>query len=236
MYSTYNKNYKYSNIIVKVYLDVPFSENEIAKSQGATWDSKEEKWYYKGEIKNLYKLGKWFLNGDDYKIIAIGDIYLFKGKQCCYRCHNDTTVIGLGFGHHIKFYMDENGKYRYKVELNDKVYLSWVYTEKDIPPRLLKYMQSKYNVRSTSTKTGGPCFANHCEHCDAVQGNHYIFNKNDNVFMPLQSKIDFYKRLQDITLYRIPTEKNTVINWYYSSSYCSEAYLTYCKCSILEFL
>lgn len=222
---------------IKVYLDIPYNEKDEAKALYARWDPKEKKWYYKGDIKYLYKFGKWILNKNREVLIALDSIYLFEGKQRCWKCNKYTTVIGLGIGNNICFYESMPGEFSYGYSPKGIVFLSWVNSEKDIPDKLLKYMKTKYKVHSTTTKAGGKCFANHCEHCGAVQGNNYIFNESDTVFEPLPFDKSLYqKRLQDINLYQIPIDESMLLNWNYYISNVSEDYLKFCNKSVLNLL
>lgn len=163
------------------YLNVPFSQKDEAKAFGARWDSSIKKWYYNGNTKYLYKFKKWL---PDAEIIAYDEIFIIKGYRSCYHCHKPTTIVGIGISTHSTIY-EESGKLIvkdfdiYQNDKDDEIHLAWFDNEEDVPPYLLNYLKSNFNVRTVFSKTlNENSFANCCEHCNYIQGNNFLFSES----------------------------------------------------------
>ncbi len=210
-----------------LYLNVPYNEKEEAKFLGAKWNPRLKKWYINASPEEYIKFAKWILRDSDEAIIAIEHIFIIEGQQKCWKCKRTTTVIGLGICDFITIYGDiddpqfelENGF----GEPGEELHLAWVEKEEDIPPKLLKYIKENYSVKTGYSKTiRGKCFANHCECCGALQGNHYLFTEPSS---PLSSSIDgdeLIERMSKLKLMCISIDDDLQLNWYISI--CSNDY------------
>lgn len=222
----------------RLFLDVPYNEKDEAKSLGAKWDSKVKKWYIDSFRKDYVKYAKWILNGTDEAIIATDFIYVIEGQQNCWKCGQPTKVIGLGLGTFIHIY-EKNNEVQYEfiekyMNQGEELHLAWAEKEDDIPPKLLDYLKETYSVKTGYSKTlSSKCFANHCDHCKALQGNWYLFNEPDS---PLSSCIDgneLAERISKLRIKKIPIENDLQINW--TVAFCSNdfTYFQYGKCEEL---
>ena len=158
-----------------MFLNVPYAEKDEAKSLGAKWNANVKKWYIDVETEHYIKFAKWILKDTDEAIIAREYVYIIEGVQKCWKCHQNTQVIGLGISEYINIYGDPDHP---QVEYydDDELHLAWVDDEADIPPKLLKYLKGKYSVKMGYSKTlEDMCFANHCDCCGALQGNYFLF-------------------------------------------------------------
>ena len=160
---------------MSLYLNVPFSEKDKARSLGARWNPRVKKWYADVGRDKYVNFSKWILKeGYDAKI-AIEYIFLIEGEQRCWKCGNMTRVIGLGIGEYVHIF-GEDDAIQYEivedyVETGEELHLAWVDREEDIPPKLLNFMKENYSVKTGYSKTsGGKCFANHCDNFGAIQG------------------------------------------------------------------
>jgi hypothetical protein len=45
--------------VSKIYLNVPYTEKEEAKSLGARWDKESKRWHVESCNKNLVKMNEW---------------------------------------------------------------------------------------------------------------------------------------------------------------------------------
>lgn len=209
----------------KIYLNVSYSQKDAAKVLGAKWDSTIKKWYYEGDTKNFYQFGKWLPAVD---IIAYEQLYIIKGSRICYKCHKPTTVIGIGIGEHSVIYEDD-GKYIIDEPVDDEeIHLAWFDCEEDIPPYLLNYLKSNYNVKTVFSKfQKSKCFANCCEHCNALQGNNFLFNETSPLNTDCEGK-ELIDRMEKLDIYILYIDEALPLNL--ELSYCENdwAYVKYC--------
>lgn len=216
---------------MKVYLDVPYSEKDEAKALGAKWNAKIKKWYADTEPENYVQFAKWILGNSDEAILATEYIFILENTQNCWKCGKPTKVIGLGLGEYTQIYNDGDGA-QYEicedyVDPGPEIHLSWVDREEDIPPRLLRYLQEHYSVKTGYSKTAGKCFANHCDHCGAIQGNWFLFHEPDSPLSTCVEDEELKTRMRTLVVKGIPIEDDIKLNW--NTSYCSNdyAYLKY---------
>ena len=160
-YRNYNKGYSGTG---KIYLNVPYSEKDQVKEMGARWDPDIKKWYYKGLVRDYIKFAKW-ISDDEEITIAFEHIYMVERIRTCYKCGKQTRVIGLALGEHMILHQDD-GTYKcdYFEDIYEipSLYVTWELCERDIPPALLEYLKSNYNIHIGKSRIGGTYFANHC--------------------------------------------------------------------------
>lgn len=217
-----------------LYLDVPYSEKEEAKKLGARWNPKLKKWFVEASHKEYINFAKWILEGTDDAIIATEYLYIIEGEQKCWKCGNSTRIIGLGIGEYVHIFGEPDAAdleiAEDYVAPGEEVHLAWTFDEREIPPKLLKYLKEHYSVKTGYSKTiGGKCFANHCDCCGALQGNWFIFDEPDS---PLSSCIggkELVERMSRLKIKLIPIEDDLHLNW--NLGFCSNdfAYLKYGK-------
>lgn len=219
-----DRKYEVNNM--RIYLDVPYDDKEEAKSLGAKWNPRVKKWYAETRPEEYVKFSKWILKDTDDAIIATEYLHIIEGRQNCWRCGKETRVIGLGIGEYIHIYDDGDGP-EYEIvedciDPGEEIHLAWVDSEDDIPPKLLRYMKANYSVKTGYSKTAGKCFANHCDHCGALQGNWYLFDEPDS---PLSSCVDgneLIQRMSKLKIIGIPIEDDLNLNW--MTGFCCNDY------------
>lgn len=129
-----------------LYLDIPYEEKDEAKKLGAKWNPKVKKWFIDMPRKNYIKFDKWIPRTMSNGIIATNYIYIIEGEQTCWKCGKSTKVIGLAIGDY--FYVYSNRGYNYleniglDIEPREELHLSWSPDEREIPPKLLKYLKN----------------------------------------------------------------------------------------------
>jgi len=219
---------------IKIYLNVPYRDKDIAKSMGARWDAQIKKWFFEGAIKEISKFGKWIADRCEQTLIIYECFHIIEALHTCFRCGKKTRVIGFGIGKHSILIDNDDDTYSIdepddSPEMGDGICLAWSASEEDIPPLLLSYIMSKYNVKTGYTSIAGKCFANHCDHCGVIQGNFYLFDEDSplNTITPVED--DLIKRMSELKIYNVYTDVALPLRWEYG--YCSNdwAYSTYCK-------
>lgn len=189
---------------MSLLLHVPYEEKDIVKKLGAWWNPEIKRWYVRDK-KDYPKFRKWITDKQEFTIIC-DYIYIVEGKQSCYRCGESTRVIGFGVENYFEF-----------VDTNDDEE-SFYYEEGEIhivshfepmPQRLLEYVQKQYNYKMRYSKTISDRYmANGCDHCDALQGDFFLFGEVGSPFW-----VDSKEVASQLKLYRIPLKYDLVLDF-----------------------
>lgn len=167
-------------------LKVPFAEKNQAKSLGARWNPEIKKWYLSDRVK--YKQFTRWIDGTE---ILCNHIYLVEGIHTCFRCQKPTHVIGFGFETYFEIY-DEQIKY-----FNDEIHIGSIKSE--LPTKLAEELKKRYNFYwGYSKTTHSNNYGNHCQQCNVLQGNFYIFDEVDSPFF-----IDSKQAAEKLVLHKI---------------------------------
>lgn len=170
----------------KIYLNVPYKEKDEAKILGAKWDSSKKRWFYKGEMSNIIKFGKWLLPEDTYSKSFVFDcLYLVFAKRTCFRCKKETLVVGLVASEGVMI-SDEDTEPRefFATEFNYPNMGRISGFSKSLPQQLLNLVK-QYGVYENYSKIAGKTLCNHCSHCNILQGNNHVFDESDTPFSPI---------------------------------------------------
>lgn len=225
----------------RVYLNVSYLEKEEVKKLGAKWNPERKQWYYIGKPEDYIKFAKWLFNIETHERIMIlcDYVYIIEGKRECWKCGKETKVIGIGIEKFIEIYdtdeEDEEGNPIYGIKIqgfdNEKeLYIGWCDEEKEIPSFLLKYLKENYTVKTGFSRIAGRSFANHCEHCGAIQGNNYIFDEFDTPFSLTECNFEKnIEKIKELKIKKIKLKENIGINFSYGISGDEYLYLKYGK-------
>lgn len=212
----------------KVFFSAPYADKEEVKDLGAKWNPAIRKWSYFGKHTEYIKFAKWIMGDENEIVIAADYIYILEAKKKCYRCGKDTRVVALGIADYVKL----------SKEFEDDVYIDLVYGDenislvselkpKDIPPKILDYLEKNYSLRFGKSTQRGEYYANHCDHCKTIQGDNYVLYESNATF-----STDFYgeklkERMSAIKVLRIPIEDDIALNWSLIRSSNGSAYACY---------
>ena len=220
---------------MRLFLNVPYEDKNIVKALGARWNPKIKKWYITGGNENYELFAKWILGNRDEAIIANEYLHIIETVRECWKCHKQTRVIGLGVGECVRIYRDFDDSIEYEVyedyiEPGAEVHLAWTENEKNIPPKLLRYLKEHYSVRIGYSKfCGGFTFANHCDHCGMLQGNWFMFNEPDSPLVSFVEEKDLVYRMSKIKVIGIPIDDDLQLDWEFFPYRNDYAYLKYGK-------
>ena len=93
-YGIYKLYYNKGRIKMRIYLNVPYSEKEEAKSLGARWNPTIKKWYINSTTDELPReFLKWECPIEGIPGILKDYIYVIEGQQKCWKCGKQTRVI-----------------------------------------------------------------------------------------------------------------------------------------------
>lgn len=217
---------------MKLYIDVPYQEKDEAKALGAKWNPKVKKWYINVMQEDYINFSKWILKKSDEVIIATENLYIIEGTRKCWKCGNETKVIGLGIGDYICIYGEPEDAGMEIVgegcERGEELHLAWVDKEEDIPPKILRYIKSNYSVKTSYSNTmNSKCFSNHCSHCDALQGNWFLFNEPDSPLSCDAFGEELVERMKKLVIKEIHIRDDLQLNWNMDLGSNNYAYFEY---------
>lgn len=168
---------------MSLQLNVPFAENEEAKSKGALWDANLQTWYLpEAHYDRLMEVDKW-IPEKDTAIILSNEITIAHAERPCWKCHRPNQVIAIG------------SDYFYEKDINERDEAVWLeqgfftlfQQVSAISGNLLALLQDYYpNYKTGYTKdTAGPYWSNHCASCQSIQGDWFLFDEAGSVFYPV---------------------------------------------------
>ena len=185
-------------------LHVPYEEKDIVKKLGAWWNPEIKRWYVRDK-KDYPKFRKWITDKQEFTIVC-DYIYIVEGKQSCYRCGESTRVIGFGVENYFEFVDTNDDEESYYYEEGEIHIVSHF---EPMPQRLLEYVQKQYNYKMRYSKTISDSYmANGCDHCDALQGDFFLFGEVGSPFW-----VDSKEVASQLKLYRIPLKYDLVLDF-----------------------
>lgn len=144
---------------MKVMLDVPFSEKDLAKSKGAKWDAAIKSWYI-DDMQKIQDFAPWLKS---YNIIC-ENLYILKKKHVCWKCKKKIDTVLLATD---KSYAEHDD---YKCNTNIQI-LTYV---KIMPDKLVAYMKGELYTPSFSQQIQESYYINHCKYCKSIQGDNFL--------------------------------------------------------------
>ena len=211
-----------------IYFSAPYKDKETVKSLGAKWNPKIKKWSYYGPHTDYINFAKWIMGDESEVVIATGSIYVLEAKQKCYRCGEDTRVIVLGVAAHVKLSQEIQGLYDIDLDYDDEsINLAAGLNPETIPPKLLEYLESNYCLKYGHSSKRGEYYANHCEHCEAIQGDNYLLYESGATFSTDFLGEKLKERMSNIKVFNILIDDDIALNWGLIRSSNGYAYTQY---------
>ncbi|WP_236901670.1 DUF5710 domain-containing protein [Empedobacter brevis] len=188
-------------------INVPYREKDFAKSKGAFWDAEQKTWFVP-DHKDINDFLQW-IDTRKVSILLKSPFFIAVNKRQCYNCSAFTTVIALASDNLYYLDYDDNGNEKWFRQDYFSFFSMPVFINDEVTAILNKlFPQYKMGY----SKTAGEYWANHCEHCGALQGDFYLHCESGGAFFPIETE-----DCKHITLLPIPTqfdvELNTGISW-----------------------
>lgn len=192
-------------------LNVPFSEKDIVKSKGAFWDATQKTWFVP-DHKDLNDFTQW-IDTENINIIIKAPVYLAINTSECWKCHHETTVISLYSDnfYHLD-YRDEEAENETYEKVDAKSFFSDItFLDKDI----LQFLHQNFAFFKLgfSKTINSRYWANHCEQCDALQGDFFNHAEPGGAFYPVTEA-----ECKKILLIQLPLKFDVGINGQFSYS------------------
>lgn len=206
-------------------INVAYSEKDIAKSKGAFWDIESKTWFVP-DHKDINDFMQW-IDTTKISVIAKSPVLIALNSRECYRCTKNTAVISLASDN---FYClsddgDENDKWFWADGFS--FFSMPIFIEKEFA-NIISRLFPNYKIGYSKTIEGS-YWANHCEHCGALQGDFHLHSEPGGAFFPLNEQE--YKQL---TFIPIHTKFNLEMDADYSWLSNADEILDYAKSKTLE--
>ena len=189
-------------------INVKYQEKEEVKSKGAFWDTEDKTWCVPAH-KSYNDFIKW-IDIDKFSIIAKKPFYVALNKRVCWKCAELTEVIALASNKFHKLdYVNIDDKNDSSQKWFEQDYFSFFSTPEYIDQEIIKLIQKKFPFYKFgfSKTINGKYWANHCQKCNALQGDFFNHNEPGGAFFPTS-----LEECHEIKLIEVPTKFDLTLN------------------------
>lgn len=188
-------------------INVPYSDKEIAKSKGAFWDVEQKTWFVP-DHKDINDFQQW-IDKSQVSVIIKSPVSIALNSSDCYKCANKTAVISLASNNFYYLSTNENEDEKWFRADGLSFFSMPVCIENELVGKINRLFP---NYKIAYSKTAESSYwANHCEHCGALQCDFFLHSEPGGAFFPLE--IGEYEQLTFIT---IPSKFDVEIDADYS--------------------
>lgn len=169
---------------MSLLLNVPNAEREHAASMGAQWDQIAGTWYLpEDQYDRLIEVAQWIPEKHP-AIILPTEISIVHASRPCWKCQHPNQVMALA------------GNYFFEKDMNERDESVWMAQDffilfqqvSAISDNLQVFLKDNYPLYklAASTNSGDHYWFNHCESCDSIQGDWFLFDEAGSVFNPTE--------------------------------------------------
>lgn len=122
------------------------------------------------------------MTAHQYTLRALHYAFLLSSQEC-WKCHRPTPVVGIlvPTGHETRWVDDDPDSNEWEPQES----ASLVSNISRLAPTVLDRAQSlSSHYGPGHTKTGGSYLMNSCAHCQAAQGDFFLYSEPDGAFFP----------------------------------------------------
>lgn len=173
-------------------LNVPFHEKDEAKKLGARWDNAKKVWYVPDGI-DVDPFQKW-LPAELYPNIHAAAYFIAESQRACWKCSRSSRVFAFLICDGLIFHNREG----YAAWLKSPETSQWNKDDTQIAiyyiTHLAKTAQAqiksltRHYYPDFSQTIGSSYWMNHCEWCEAKQGDFELFEEFDTPFFPVDAR------------------------------------------------
>lgn len=206
-------------------LHVPFEQKEEAKIFGARWDPEKRCWWT--DARNLEPFARWLtpqelkpdpmvpqvLPEPNFPNVRAPGFAIITGATDCWKCHASTQVSALV----LSVYEEQDGDEGDWERGADRMMLQRI-SAMNVPAREQVRALAPWMKPGFSRTADAVYLANHCAHCDALQGEWFLAEPGA-VFFPSDGTLPDY----ETTVVDVPLEAEaggSVSSWL-DELYCS---------------
>lgn len=206
-------------------INVPYNDKDVAKSKGAFWDVEQKTWFVP-DHKDINDFQQW-IDKSKVSVIIKSPVSMALNSTDCYKCGNNTAVISLASNNFYYLSTDEKEEEKWFRADKFSFFSMPLFIENELAGKINRLFP---NYKIAYSKTAESSYwANHCDHCGALQGDFFLHSEPGGAFFPLE--IEEYEQLTFIT---IPFKFDVEINADYSCLSNTDDILNYTKSITLE--
>jgi hypothetical protein len=175
-------------------INVPYSDKDVAKSKGAFWDVEQKTWFVP-DHKDINDFHQW-IDRSKVSVVIKSPVSIALNSSDCYKCANKTAVIALASNNFYYLSTDENEDEKWFRADGLSFFSMPIFIENELVGNINRLFP---NYKIAYSKTAESSYwANHCEHCGALQGDFFLHSEPGGAFFPLE--IEEYEKLTFITV------------------------------------
>lgn len=175
-------------------INVPYNDKDVAKSKGAFWDVEQKTWFVP-DHKDINDFQQW-IDKSKVSVIIKSPIFIALNSNDCYRCANETAVISLASNNFYFLSTDENEEEKWFKADGLSFFSMPLFIENELIGKISKLFPN-FKIAYSHTAESS-YWANHCEHCGALQGDFFLHSEPGGAFFPLE--IEEYEQITFITV------------------------------------
>lgn len=154
-----------------IKINVPFEQKDVAKKMGAIWAPDVKTWTIPDHIEDINPFKPW-LPQDRGGSFAKYPYLIAKSNRTCWKCHNETPLIGLGAKKYTTSAFDSTlTNIEWKTYDYPAFFVDIRYIDHELSAILnaeFPFFQEKY-----SKKLKEKTWVNTCIYCQTIQGDDY---------------------------------------------------------------
>ena len=173
----------------RVDLQVRYEEKDEAKQLGARWDPAKKVWYVPDGL-DPSPFGRWLPTTPEtakepHPNIRAPSYFIAKASHTCWKCEQTTPVFAfvLPEGYEVPSDDDDAGEDDWEEQFGPTKPSSLTWLSKSVEDRICA-MTNTYRMGYSQT-VEGTYWANHCQHCDRLQGDFFLFHEPGEAFCPV---------------------------------------------------
>ena len=165
-------------------INVPYSDKDSAKSKGAFWDVEQKTWFVP-DHKDINDFQHW-IDKSKVSVIIKSPVSIALNSSDCYKCANKTAVISLASNNFYYLNTDENEDEKWFRADGLSFFSMPVFIENEIAGKI-KRLFPNYKIAYSKTAESS-YWANHCEHCGALQGDFFSTFRTGRRFLSFRNR------------------------------------------------
>ena len=150
---------------------------------GAFWSAEDKTWFVPSYC-DYNQFAKWFIN-EQAELILENPYYIALNRAACWKCRQPTTMLALASNRYYSLeYVDEDaGDEKAWLKENRFTFLSNVSYLDEASAALVSGTYPFFRL-GYSRAAGCSYWANHCQHCQVLQGDFFQHQEPGGAFCP----------------------------------------------------
>lgn len=169
---------------MSLLLNVPIAEKEHAASKGARWDNVAQTWYLpEDQYDRLMEIDQWIPEKNP-SIILPSEVSIVHASRPCWKCQHNNRVIAIAGGYFYEKDMSERDEAVWLAQDFFTLFQQVAAISDNLQTFLKDYYPHFKSARTHSSE--GAYWCNHCESCNSIQDDWFLFDEAGSVFNPTE--------------------------------------------------